>query len=248
MEFDKVIKSISYNQHEILYNIMQLYNDGNPFDCDMTYSKGKFYGRFNIKKRDGTTTNIIIPEPKYKFDVCPQTEDTIKIEPMGRLPLEDESLDSIVVDLPFVISKGPSLLKYNKGSNLIHQRFSSFSNYKELVENYYHSLQEAFRVLKNEGILVWKCQRTITGGKTLNSPEITWFFGEAIGFDCVDSFQLIAKNRLISGKIKKQQHSRSYTSTFYIFKKSLKKKIYFLEAFNENEQNLILNKVGKKIN
>ena len=81
----------------------------------------------------------------------------------------------------------------------------------------------------------------------MNSPEITWFFGESIRFDCVDSFQLIAKNRLISGKIKKQQHSRSYTSTFYIFKKSLKKKIYFLEAFNENEQNLILNKVGKKI-
>ena len=46
MEFDKVIKSISYNQHEILYNIMQLYNNGEPFDCDMTYSKGKFYGRF----------------------------------------------------------------------------------------------------------------------------------------------------------------------------------------------------------
>ena len=40
MEFDKVIKSISYNQHEILYNIMQLYNNGKPFECDMTYSKG----------------------------------------------------------------------------------------------------------------------------------------------------------------------------------------------------------------
>ena len=53
MEFDKVIKSISYNQHEILYNIMQLYNNGEPFDCDMTYSKGKFYGRFNYCKRIG---------------------------------------------------------------------------------------------------------------------------------------------------------------------------------------------------
>ena len=46
-------------------------------------------------------------------------------------------------------------------------------------------------------------------------------------------------------EIKKQQHSRSYTSTFYVFKKSSKKKIYFLEAFKENEQNLILNKIKK---
>lgn len=245
MEADKVIKSISYNQHEILYNIMQLYNNGNGFDCDMTYSKGKFYGSFQIKKGNGLTESINIPKPKYKFDVCPQTEDTVQIEPMKPLPLEDNSIESIVVDLPFVISKGPSLLKCNKGSNLIHQRFSSFSNYKDLIKNYYHSLQESFRVLKNDGILIWKCQRTITGSKTLNSPEITWFFSESLGFDCIDPFQLIAKNRLISGKIKKQQHSRSYTSTFYVFKKSSKKKIHFLQSLEENIQNIILNNMKK---
>ena len=38
-----VIKNISYDQKEILWNIMQLYNQGRPFDCDMTASKLKFY-------------------------------------------------------------------------------------------------------------------------------------------------------------------------------------------------------------
>ena len=38
-----VIRDISFDQKEILYNIMRLYNDGKPFDCDMTASELKFY-------------------------------------------------------------------------------------------------------------------------------------------------------------------------------------------------------------
>ena len=38
-----VIKSISFDQKEILYNIMHLHNNGLPFECDITYSSGKFY-------------------------------------------------------------------------------------------------------------------------------------------------------------------------------------------------------------
>lgn len=38
----EVVKNISYNQHEILYQIMQMHNNGKPFECDMTYSKGCF--------------------------------------------------------------------------------------------------------------------------------------------------------------------------------------------------------------
>ena len=55
MAYDGVVKSIGYNQHEILYNIMQLHNDGKPFDCDPTYSIGNFYGKFNITKDNGET-------------------------------------------------------------------------------------------------------------------------------------------------------------------------------------------------
>lgn len=74
----------------------------------------------------------------------------------------------------------------------------------------------------------------------MNTPEITWMLAESLGFDCLDSFFLIAKNRLISGKIKNQEHSRSYTSTFYVFKKSLKKKVDCLSAFNMDTINRII--------
>ena len=102
----ETIKNVSYHNAEILNNIITIHNNGEPFDCDMTYSKGNFYGKFKVDGLD-----LEIQEPQYKFDVNPISDDVTKIEPWGKLPLEDESIRSIVIDLPFVIAsnKVPSL-------------------------------------------------------------------------------------------------------------------------------------------
>ena len=252
MEYNDVIRSIGYNQHEILYNIMQMHNDGKPFDCDPTYSIGNFYGKFNITKVNGETIEIEIPAPKYKFDVCPQVEGVEKIEPLGKLPLEDNSIDSICIDLPFVISCGPSMNtpdvdeNGNKvKNNLISRRFASYYPVAELLKSYKHFLKESYRVLKEDGILVWKTQGTISGSKFLVSPYYSRLIAESIGFDSLDEFILLAKNRLVSGKINKQQHARSFHSYFLVFKKSLKKKITYFDFMDDSEINETLEGLRK---
>ena len=252
MEYNDVIRSIGYNQHEILYNIMQMHNNGKPFDCDPTYSIGNFYGKFNIAKTNGETTEIEIPAPKYKFDVCPQVEGVEKIEPLGKLPLEDNSIDSICVDLPFVISCGPSMNtpdvdeNGNKvKNNLISRRFASYYPVAELLKSYKHFLKESYRVLKEDGILVWKTQGTISGSKFLVSPYYSRLIAESIGFDSLDEFILLAKNRLVSGKINKQQHARSFHSYFLVFKKSLKKKTTYFDFMDDAEINETLEGLRK---
>lgn len=252
MEYNDVIRSIGYNQHEILYNIMQMHNNGKPFDCDPTYSIGNFYGKFNIAKTNGETTEIEIPAPKYKFDVCPQVEGVEKIEPLGKLPLEDSSIDSICVDLPFVISCGPSMNtpdvdeNGNKvKNNLISRRFASYYPVANLLKSYKHFLKESYRVLKEDGILVWKTQGTISGSKFLVSPYYSRLIAESIGFDSLDEFILLAKNRLVSGKINKQQHARSFHSYFLVFKKSLKKKITYFDFMDDSEINETLEGLRK---
>ena len=47
-----------------------------------------------------------------------------------------------------------------------------------------------------------------------------------VGFTVEDQFILEAKSRIIAGpsKIKKQMHARKFTSSFYVFKKFIKKK------------------------
>ena len=235
-----VIKNINTDQHRILADIMHLYNNDEGFELDPTFSKGNYYGDFKWVNEDGEKEIYTIPQPKYKMDVYPLAEDVQKLEIMGDFPLEDESVKSVNIDLPFVISVGPSMGNGNKNSNITSNRFSAFYPVSNLVETYYHFLKEAYRVLKEDGILVWKCQRTITGGKTLNSPEMSWLFAESLGFDCVDAFYLEGKTRLISGKVKHQEHSRSYVSVFYVFKKSHRKKIDYLTSFSEEVKDRIL--------
>ena len=227
MEYNEVIKSTSYNQHEILKNIQILHNNGKEYDCDMTYSCGNFYGEFEIKDEEGNARKICIKEPKYKFDVFPQFDDVVKINPDDKLPLEDNSIESIVIDLPFVISPhtAPSVVNgCNEKSNLIFKRFSSYYPVSEMFKSYTHWLEEAFRVLKKDGICVFKCQNTISGSVFYCTEEYSWMEAQRIGFYVLDRFTLLAKARLISGKVKNQQHARNFSSVFWVFKKGGKHK------------------------
>lgn len=213
-----IIKNVSYNQKEILYNIMQLHNNGQAFDADLTASTLKFY-----KNKKNDVFNV--PEPKYLFDVYPQLDKIQKIEPFKKIPLPDGSLKSIVVDLPFLISpKTSASIKENKnGSNIISKRFSSFYPAQELFDTIYWNLLECYRLLDDNGIVVWKMQSTVSGGRQIWSVPFSFMAAESLGFYPVDEFVLLAKSRLISAsKYKQQVHARKYTSSFLVFRKTNK--------------------------
>ena len=216
-----IIKSISYDQTEILHNIGLLYNNGSDqFDADMTASSLGFYN-------GGKNYSFNIPEPKILMDVCPTRDDIIKIDKWGKLPLDDKSIHSIVIDLPFVISpaNAPSAKTNKEGSSLIYKRFSAYYPVDNIYLSYYHWLSEAYRVLDDTGICIFKCQSMISGGIRHNIEEFSFMAAHKLGFKMEDKFILLAKARLISsGKYKAQQHSRNYTSMFLVFVKSPKKK------------------------
>lgn len=247
IEYSKLVRSVSYDQHSILKDIMDMHNNGNPFDLDFTYSKGAFYGTFKRTNDKGIIEEFEIPRPKYTFDVCPQDEETIKIEPWGKIPLDDESVNSIVTDLPFVIGPRdcPSAFNDDPKSNMTFKRFSSYYPVSELLKSYDHWMNESYRLLKDDGILVWKTQNTITGSKFLCSEEWSWLCAEKTGFETYDRFTLIAKARLNSGKIKEQQHARNFSSVFWVFKKSRKKAIPYFKWMNDDETGKYINDLLK---
>jgi hypothetical protein len=254
IEYNNLIRSVSYDQHSILKDIIDMHNGGRPFDADITYSIGAFYGHFKRTMNDGSEQEYDIPRPRFTFDVCPQDDETIKLEPWGNIPLDDNSVDSICVDLPFVVAPrdSASTKKENEkeGSNITFKRFSSYYPFTECMASYAHWLTECYRVLKEDGILVWKTQASVTGSKQMMTPEWSWLYATSLGFDTLDQFFLIAKARLNSGKIKTQQHARKFSSTFFVFKKSIKKRINYLDYMCEDERkafadNLIKNMVSK---
>jgi len=245
-----IMKNISSDQTEILHNIGMLYNGGSDqFDADMTASSLGFYN-------GGRNYMYNIPEPRILMDVFPTRDDIIKIEKWGKLPLDDNSIHSLVIDLPFVISPAtaPSAKSNKDGASLIYKRFSGYYPVDNLFLSYYHWISEAYRVLDDEGLLIFKCQSMISGGIRHNVEEFSFMAAQKLGFRMEDKFTLRAKARLISpNKYKdgKQKHSRSYTSMFLVFIKSDRKKSkdfnYFdmLERCEREEKEQYINVVEK---
>lgn len=199
----KVISTINYNEQELIRDILYLHARNKIIDVDPTYSIGNFY-----KDR--------LPKPTYKFDKFPQTEDTIEAC-SDNLPLNDNSCEVIMFDPPFVIG-GELHDGIKEGSSIIAKRFTSFLSFEELKTMYSNSLNELYRILKDGGIVIFKCQDVIVLGK--NHFTHCWVMDEAIriGYYPKDLFILLAKNRLFDGR--EQQHGRKFHSYFWVFQKS----------------------------
>ena len=202
---DSLIKSISYSQTEILRNILALHVPGGEIDCDPTFSKGGFY-------RDGT-----ISPPRLRFDIEPQTEGVVRAD-CRSLPLESNSLRCVVFDPPFLATKGKSL---DSGTgNRINRRFGVFPSEPELHRFYADSLEELYRVLIPHGILIFKCQDKVSGGKQYMSHVFIINEAVRIGFYPRDLFVLLAKNRLVADwQIRNQRTARKYHCFFLVFEK-----------------------------
>lgn len=208
----KTIRSINNNQHQLIKDIIELHIPQGGIQVDLTYSTGKFYSTGDIA------------EPWIKCDKYPIGDVQQLDEWYTKAP--SNNYFSIMFDPPFGIGKGPSINEDNDGQNIIIKRFNVYGSAKEMFDSYRVHLSQCHRLLKDNGILIFKCQDTVSSGK--NYMTHTWVMNEAVrqGFYPLDLFVLTAKNRLISGKVKKQQHARKYHSYFWVFKKCKSKVDY----------------------
>lgn len=209
----KLIKSTSYNQSEIIKNIIKLHVPQGYIDCDPTYSKGNFYKDIDIVK------------PKYKYDILPQLNEVQKADARD-LPLDDSSLNCIMFDPPFLATTGKSLSK-NDDNNIINKRFGVYPNEKSLHNFYVDAMKEFYRILKPKGILIFKCQDKISSSKQYMSHCFIYENAIEIGFYPKDLFVLLAKNRLVADwQLRNQKHARKFHSYFWVFEKDSKKVEY----------------------
>jgi hypothetical protein len=200
------ITSISFSNDEIIENIMLLY-EIDRFDLDCTYSIGNFWKS--------------LPQPKNKTDLLPQRADVIPAS-SEKLPFESESMTSIMFDPPFVIA-GETYHDSKEGSSIIAKRFEGFKDFATLKNMYYGTLKETYRLLKNDGILVFKCQDVVSSGKNHFSHCLIMNMALQVGFHPRDLFILMAKNRInaFNGeKWKNQYHARKHHSYFWVLQKA----------------------------
>jgi len=200
-----MIKSTSFDQEEIINNIINLYCPAG-IELDPTYSRGNFYK--NISK------------PKYIYDLFPQLPEVVQSD-CRKLPLPENSINSIMFDPPFI---GGTIGNGKKG--IIKERFGIYKNIPDLWDMYCHALIEFYRILTNDGVLIFKCQDTIESQKQYLSEFKIIKDALSVGFYPKDKFILLAKNRLVSPSQRIQQHARKFHSYFLVFIKTAPKVKY----------------------
>ena len=204
-----MIKSISYDQSEIINGILQLHVPEHKIDCDPTYSKGVFYA------------NTGIDAPQYKFDIMPQ-DDSVAFADCRELPLDSSSISCLMFDPPFLATTGKSLSE--DGGNIINKRFGVYPNEKALHQFYVDSMKEFHRVLKEDGILIFKCQDKVSSSKQYMSHVFIMNEAIKIGFYPKDLFVLLAKSRIVADwQLKNQKNARKFHSYFWVFQKCNKR-------------------------
>ena len=219
-----VIKSYGHSEREIIRNIISLYIPEGAFNLDPTYSKGAIY-------KD-------IPKPLLKFDLVPQVKG-VKQADARSLPLESETIKSIMFDPPFLVCSSQSSVedkakeKYNvdkRGTkSKLKKRFGFYATMQNhLLPMYYHSLREFYRVLEKNGVVVFKCQDTSTSSiQYLTHVEVINMASD-VGFYVRDLFLLLAKHRMISPfqTRKNQKMSRKFHAYYVVLQKAKQKMTY----------------------
>lgn len=202
---ENVISTVGYRQQDIINDILKLYVQGG-IDADLTYSRGQFYKSGEVK------------QPKLKFDINPQTPDTIQAD-NRRLPLGDGVCGCVMYDPPFLATKGDSVERGNTAGNIMLRRFGCYPAEKELFAYYRESLKEISRILAPKGIAIVKCQDKVSSSRQFLSH--VYIVNTAMDYDlyCEDLFVLVSKSRVLSPKHNRQQHARKYHSYFLVFRK-----------------------------
>ena len=153
----------------------------------------------------------------HRFDILPYS-DTVIYADCRNLPLDNCSLNCIMFDPPFLATTVKSLKEEN--GNIINKRFGVYSNEKELHQFYIDSMKEFYRILKDKGILIFKCQDKVSSGKQYMSHVFIMNEAVKLGFYPKDLFILLAKSRIVADwQLKNQKNARKFHSYFWVFQK-----------------------------
>jgi hypothetical protein len=195
---DKVL-SFSGDEKQILKWILTLHNNGQGVDVDPCYSIGRFW--------EG------LPKPKQKFDLYPHL-DEVRQASANNLPIDSESVSSVMFDPPFIFCSSA------KTPGRIRERFTDFSSFEELKEMYASSMREFYRILKVDGILIFKCQDLMVSSTQYMTHVFVMNEAQKLGLYILDLFILTNPHVMMSSTwINGQNHARKAHSYYIVFKK-----------------------------
>lgn len=197
---------------DVFPQVISLYVAPGSTVADVTYGRGVFWKR--------------VPEGTYRL-LATDLKNGVDCR---NLPYGDAAIDCVVFDPPYMHTPGGT-------AHVNHQNYESYyrnnsagngsgKKYHEAVlDLYFKAADEAYRVLRNEGIYIVKCgdevcanQQRLTHVELIN--ELT-----QKGFMIEDLFVLLRNNRPGVSRLIRQVHARKNHSYFLVLRKSKRRRI-----------------------
>lgn len=208
---DLILSSHIADNSQVFPKILDLYVEKGAKITDVTFGKGVFWKNVDISQYDFYPSDL-----KTGIDA-------------RNLPHEDNFFDACVLDPPYMeglYRKETSMLA-GSGSHSSFREFYSNGQatvdsnlkYHDKVLDLYLSIgKEIFRVLRDKGIFIVKCQDEVSANRQkLTHVELIYAY-EKMGFYCEDLFVVTRVNRPVVSSIRKQVHARKNHSYFLVFR------------------------------
>jgi len=209
-----LIRSAHVGQNADLFPwILSLHVPPNSVVADVTYGKGVFW------------RNV----PKNLYEV--RATDIATGVDCRALPYEGESIDCVVLDPPYMegfYRRSSGQLAGAGSHNAFREYYSNGGNsakggpkyHAAVLDVYFSAGREAYRVLRQDGVLIVKCQDEVSANtQHLTHVEIINEYAE-IGFYAKDLFVLVRANKPGASRILRQEHARKNHSYFLVFIKT----------------------------
>jgi len=186
--------------------VLSLYVAAGSRVADVTYGRGVFWKRVAPRRY-----HVLASDLTSGVD-C------------RRLPYAADSLDAVVFDPPYMHTPGGTAhvdhQNYERyyGNNAA-ARGAAHKYHEAVLELYFETGGEAFRVLRSGGILIVKCQDEVCANRQrLTHVEVTNDYARH-GFVVEDLFVLMQRNKPGMSRVLRQLHARKNHSYFLVFRK-----------------------------
>ncbi len=207
---DVIVSAQVAGNADVFPQLLDLHVPKGALVADVTYGKGVFW-----RNVDPDSYELLATDLKDGVDAAD-------------LPYEDDTLDALVLDPPYMEGLFRKQESHMAG-NGSHAPFrASYSNgkptknggpkwHEAVLDLYFRAAAEAKRCLKRSGVLIVKCQDEVSANRQrLTHVELINHL-EGLDFYCKDLFVVVRQNKPGMSRVKKQVHARKSHSYFLVF-------------------------------
>ncbi len=209
---DLTLSAYQGDNAEVFPRVLALHVPVGSKIADVTYGLGVFWRNVDLEDYK------LIPSDLKTGTDC------------RNLPYKAGSFDCVVLDPPYMEGLYRNTNGHLAGSGTLAAFRTAYSNGQEtktgpkwhdaVLDMYYRAGAEAYRVLRQDGVLIAKCQDEVSANtQRLTHVEIINHYAQ-LGFYAKDLFVVMRTNSPCITRLKKQVHARKNHSYFLVFVKT----------------------------